>query len=76
MIDLYISETCPYCHKVMDFMDKESIRYNKKDVSIPENYEMLMNLGKKSQVPFMYDADFAISLYESDEIIKYLTTRC
>lgn len=76
MIDLYISETCPYCHKVMDFMDKESIRYNKKDVSNPQNYEMLMNLGKKPQVPFMYDADYEVSLYESDEIIKYLTTRC
>lgn len=76
MIDLYISETCPYCHKVMNFMDKESIRYNKKDVSDPQNYEMLMNLGKKAQVPFMYDADYEVSLYESDEIIKYLTTRC
>ena len=76
MIDLYILETCPYCRKVMDFMEKESIKYSKKDVSLPENHQMLINLGGKEQVPFLYDADYSISLYESDEIIKYLTTRC
>lgn len=76
MIDLYVSETCPYCRKVMNFIEKESVRYNKKDISIPENYEMLINLGGKFQVPFLYDVDNEISLYESDDIIKYLTTRC
>ena len=76
MIDLYISETCPYCRKVMDFMDKESIRYNKKDVTEEANRKMLMELGGMMQVPFLYDADYAMSMYESDDIIKYLTTRC
>lgn len=74
MIDLYIMETCPYCRKVMDFMDKESIRYNKKDISIPANLEMLMKLGGMNQVPFMYDD--GVAMYESDKIIEYLTTRC
>ena len=74
MIDLYILETCPYCRKVMDFMDKESIRYNKKDISIPANRDMLMKLGGMEQVPFLYDD--GVSHYESDKIIKYLTTRC
>lgn len=74
MIELYISETCPYCRKVMDFMEKESIRYDKKDVSIPENYDKLMKLGGMAQVPFLYDD--GVHMYESDKIIKYLTTRC
>jgi len=74
MIELYVMETCPYCRKVMDFMDKESIRYEKKDISIPENHERLMKLGGMEQVPFLYDD--GVAHYESDEIIKYLTTRC
>lgn len=74
MIELYVLETCPYCHKVMDFMDKESIKYEKKDVSIPENHRRLMELGGQDQVPFLYDN--GVTHYESDEIIKYLTTRC
>lgn len=76
MIDLYISETCPYCHKVMDFMAKESIRYNKKDVSVPKNREELLEIGGQLQVPFINDTDYGVSMYESDDIIKYLTTRC
>lgn len=74
MIDLYVLETCPYCRKVTDFMDKESIRYNKKDISVPENHDMLMMLGKRDQVPFLYDD--GVGIYESDNIIEYLTTRC
>lgn len=74
MIDLYVLKNCPYCNKVMNFMDKESIRYNKKDVSIPENHEMLMMLGRMDQVPFLYDD--GVGIYESDNIIEYLTTRC
>lgn len=74
MIELYILESCRYCQKVMDFMDKESIRYIKKDVIIPENHKRLLELGGLDQVPFLYDN--GVSHYESDEIIKYLTTRC
>lgn len=74
MIELYISPTCPYCRKVMDFMEKESIRYEKRDVSVPENFEKLMKLGGLNQVPFLYDD--GVHMYESDDIIKYLTTRC
>ena len=76
MIELYISETCPYSRKVMDFMEKESIRYDKKDITVPENHARLMKLGGMHQVPFLYDADYGVSMYESDDIINYLTTRC
>lgn len=76
MIELYVSETCPYCRKVMDFMEKESIRYDKKDVSEPENLQKLLELGGMAQVPFLYDKDYGSQMYESDDIIKYLTTRC
>lgn len=74
MIELYILKTCPYCQKVMDFMNKESIRYEERDVAIPEYNEKLLKLGGKAQVPFLYDD--GVGIYESDDIIKYLTNRC
>ena len=33
MLELFILETCPYCHKVMDFLEKEQMKYNKIDIS-------------------------------------------
>ena len=36
MIDLYVMETCPFCRRVMDFLDQTHIEYNKKDVSNSE----------------------------------------
>lgn len=72
MLDLYILETCPYSQKVMKFMKENGIEYDKHDVSEPENYEELLEIGEKSQVPFLFDEDNDIKLYESDDIIDYL----
>lgn len=70
MIDLYISETCPYCKKVMNYFDKEKIEYNKKDISNKDNLERLLQIGGISQVPFMVDG--SIKMYESSDIIEYI----
>ena len=70
MIELYISETCPYCRKVTDFLFDNNVHYAKKDISNRANLDKLMVLGGKHQVPFMVDND--IKLYESDDIIKYV----
>lgn len=72
MIELYISETCPYCNKVMDYFDENDIEYIKHDVSEPRNIKLLLEKGGKSQVPFMVDAEHDMSLYESDDIIDYV----
>ena len=68
MFDLYISETCPYCRKVMNYLDENNIKYYKKDVSEPENLNMLIKLGGKAQVPFLDDKENDVSMYESDDI--------
>lgn len=75
MFDLYISETCPYCRKVIDFLEENNIKYNKKNVIEPENLNMLLKLGGKAQVPFLDDFENNISMYESDDIIEYLMNR-
>ena len=57
MLDLYISD---------------NIKYNKVDITEPENLNMLIKLGGKKQVPFLDDKENNIAMYESDDIIKYL----
>ena len=75
MFDLYISETCPYCRKVMNYLDENNIKYYKKDVSEPENLNMLIKLGGKAQVPFLDDKENNVSMYESDDIINYVKSK-
>ena len=72
MLELYVLETCPYCQKVMKFLKENNIEYIKHDVSEPKNYDALQKIGQKSQVPFLYDKDKKLKMYESDDIIEYL----
>jgi glutaredoxin len=72
MFDLYVSQYCPYCKKVMSFLDEYNIGYNLKDVAQEENFEKLVSLGGKDQVPFLNDTDNDVLMYESDDIIAYI----
>lgn len=71
MLELYYSDTCPYCKKVMDYFDENNIEYIPKNVSNKKHYDELMELGKVSQVPFLVDNSNGRMMYESDEIISY-----
>lgn len=72
MPTLYVKNTCYYCQKVLDFVHTSKIDINVKDtISDPMAKEELLKLGGKRQVPFLFDPN-KTSLYESDEIIKYL----
>ena len=74
MLELFILETCPYCKKVTDFLDKKHIKYNKIDIKNKESEESLIQLGGKRQVPFLVDKERNIQMYESNDIIEYLKT--
>ena len=74
MFDLYELERCPYCQKVMDFMDKNNIEYVKHDVNDLREESVLIRLGGKRQVPFLYDKNSGLKMYESADIIEYLST--
>lgn len=74
MLDLFILETCPYCKKVMSFLDEHRIKYNKIDIKNKTSEEALIQIGGKRQVPFLIDKDRNIQMYESDDIIEYLKT--
>ena len=75
MLDLYILNSCPYCQKVMSFLNTEKIAYNKMDISDKNILSKLIEIGGKEQVPFLHDFENNIKLYESNEIIKYLEER-
>jgi len=74
MFDLYIMETCPYCKKVMSFLEEKGIEYNKVDIAEKSNEEALIKMGGKRQVPFLVDKDRNIQMYESMDIIEYIKT--
>lgn len=74
MLDLYILKTCPYCKKVISFLEDKGILYNEIDIENRTNEEALIKLGGKRQVPFLVDKDRNIQMYESNDIIEYLKT--
>lgn len=76
MLELFILESCPYCIKVMDFLDKENMKYHKIDISNKESEASLIQIGGKRQVPFLIDTERNIQMYESRDIIEYLKTIC
>ena len=67
---LYYRPTCPYCRKVLDFMESKGIELSMKDVT-DENLKLeLINVGGRSQVPCL--AIDGQAMYESDDIITWL----
>lgn len=72
MFDLYILESCPYCKKVLEYMNENNIPYHKFDTTNNDNALRLLALGGKDQVPFLFNEDTNEKMYESDEIINYL----
>ncbi len=73
MINLYYLSTCPYCKKVIDFLDSNNIEYKLLDINEHENFNKLLKIGKKRQVPFIVDTNTGNVMYESADIIEYLT---
>ena len=71
MLELFYSESCPYCRKVINYFNDNNIEFELKDINERNNYEKLMELGKISQIPFLIDTDTGNMMYDSDKIIDY-----
>ncbi len=70
-LTLYHQEFCPYCRKVLHFMEAENIKLNLKNVFEKAEYRQeLISKGGKSQVPAL-EIDGKI-MYESNDIIQWL----
>lgn len=69
-LTLYGRTSCPYCVKVLRFMQSRNITIPLKDTTDPENREELIRIGGKGQVPCLVIDGKA--LYESMDIIAWL----
>lgn len=74
MIELFMKPSCGYCMKVIAFLEEHKIPYERVDIEDPKNEELLILLGGKRQVPFIYDKSSGVQMYESNDIIEYLKT--
>jgi len=74
MIELFILESCPYCKKVMKYLEENKIDYKKIDIANEDSERSLVQIGGKRQVPFLVDNERNIQMYESSDIIEYLKT--
>ena len=69
---LYIKTFCPYCDRVRASAMKLGVDLEERNIAKIEYLDELMEKGGKRQVPFLIDEEKGISMYESDDIIKYL----
>lgn len=67
---LYYKKNCPYCVKVLRFMEDNAITLDLRNTLEPGNQDDLIRIGGKKQVPCLVINGRA--LYESDDIISYL----
>ncbi len=70
-LTLYYFEPCPYCQKVLRFMNEKKITIPIKDIHKDlQARDELIRIGGRGQVPCLVIDEKA--LYESDDIIKWL----
>lgn len=74
MINIFMLPTCLYCKKVINYLESTKLKYKLLDINNQQNYDMMIQLGGKRQVPFLFDNEKNITMYESKDIIEYLKT--
>ena len=72
-LELYMKEVCPYCQKVISFIEnnnlEDQIEY-KDIVKDPDNLDYLVKNSGKNMVPCLFvDGK---PMYESDDIVDWL----
>ena len=69
-LKLYYKPECPFCKKVLSFMEKNDIELELKNIHDEENKKFLVEEGGMNQVPCLFIDGKA--MYESDDIIEFL----
>jgi glutaredoxin len=69
-LTLYIMDTCPYCHRVLNYLEQHQIKVAQKDIAKNSAHRKeLLDIGGKTQVPcLVIDGN---ALYESADIIQW-----
>lgn len=73
-LEIYEFESCPFCRKVREIVSilNLDVVYYPCPRNGPNFRPKVGQLGGKQQFPYMLDPNTGISMYESDDIIKYL----
>lgn len=69
-LTLYYKPACPFCQKVLAYMQEQDIACGMKNTMEPGVRDELIGIGGKGQVPCLIIS--GQPLYESDDIIEYL----
>lgn len=67
---LYYKPTCPYCLKVLAYMQEQDIAMEMRDTTDPANADALVGLTGRTQVPCLVID--GTPMLESDDIVMYL----
>lgn len=76
-IEIYEFEGCPFCRKVREIVSilDLDVLYYPCPMDGPNFRPKAIELGGKRQFPYMVDPNTGVSMYESDDIIKYLVEK-
>jgi glutathione S-transferase len=77
LLSLYEFEACPFCRKVREALttfDLDAMIYPCPRGG-PRYREEVKQKGGKAQFPYLVDPNTDISMYESDDIVRYLADR-
>ena len=72
---LYVKTGCPYCERVLSFAEKNGIEFDFRNRSEPGVIDELVARGGKCQFPYLVDTGRNVEMYESEDIVAYLTER-
>jgi len=72
MLTLYIKEGCPFSAKAKAIVKELELTCDEKNIADNGVRDELLEKGGKIQVPFLFDSEKKVGMYESDEINKYL----
>jgi glutaredoxin len=73
MLTLYVKTGCPFCHRVLVTGEDLGIAFEEKNIGDEAIAAELIARGGKRQVPYLVDSERNIEMYESDDIVEYLT---
>ncbi len=73
MLTLYVKTGCPFCIKVLEAGRKLGIAFEEKNIADAKILEELIEKGGKQQVPYLVDDATGVEMYESEDIVCYVT---
>ena len=71
---LYVKDGCPYCAKVLVAGSSLGMEFTLKNIADEGVADELVARGGKRMVPYLVDEETGVEMYESDDIVDYLTT--